>query len=43
MSGFTFSSDQSDMSLLITTKYIPRAVVRLVNKFIAYDWIVKDE
>jgi hypothetical protein len=33
MSGFIFGTDQSATSLLFTTEYTPRTVVRMVNIF----------
>jgi len=32
-SGSYFSNDESEMSLLFTTEYTPRVIVRLVNMF----------
>ena len=44
MSRFIFSTDQSGMSLLFKTKYMPRAVVWLVNILIfMHDSMVNDE
>ena len=47
ISGSIFSTDQSPMSLIFETEYIPRDVVRLVNinifNCLAYDWTVKDK
>ena len=42
-----FSTDQSPMSLIFETEYIPRDVVRLVNinifNCLAYNWTVKNK